>query len=45
MSDDVLSKIKAGSTSWEEDVPKEVTEAIKKYDLFGFKKIKEVVNN
>jgi len=45
MSDDVLSKIKAGSTSWEEDVPKEVTEAIKEYDLFGFKKTKEAVNH
>jgi len=38
MSDEVLSKIKAGATSWEEDVPMEVTKAIKFYELFGYKK-------
>lgn len=36
MSDDVLSKIKVGSTIWEEDVPEEVVDAIKKYELFGY---------
>jgi hypothetical protein len=36
MSDDVLSKIKAGATSWEEDVPYEVAQAIKFYELFGY---------
>jgi len=36
MSDDVLSKIKAGVTSWEEDVPYEVVKAIKYYELFGY---------
>jgi hypothetical protein len=36
MSDDVLMKIKAGGTSWEEDVPKEVAQAIKFYELFGY---------
>ena len=44
MSDDVLSKIKAGGSSWEEDVPQEVTDAIKKYDLFGFKNTKVLQN-
>ncbi len=44
MSDDVLSKIKAGATSWEEDVPQEVTDAIKKYDLFGYKNTKVLQN-
>ena len=29
MSDDVLSKIKAGASSWEEDVPESVGKAIK----------------
>lgn len=37
LSDDVLSKIKAGASSWEEDVPTEVVKAIKFYELFGFK--------
>ncbi len=37
MSDDVLAKIKAGATIWEDDVPEEVVEAIKYYELFGFK--------
>jgi hypothetical protein len=36
MSDDVLSKIKAGVTSWEDDVPEEVVKAIKYFELFGF---------
>ncbi len=36
MSDDVLSKIKAGGSSWEEDVPFEVVKAIKFYELFGY---------
>ena len=44
MSDDVLSKIKAGAASWEEDVPQEVTDAIKKYDLFGYKNTKILQN-
>ena len=37
LSDDVLSKIKAGASSWEEDVPEQVAKAIKFYELFGFK--------
>jgi hypothetical protein len=36
MSDEVLSKIKAGVTSWEDDVPEEVVKAIKYFELFGF---------
>lgn len=40
MSDDVLSKIKAGVSSWEDDVPEEVAKAIKYYELFGFEKEK-----
>lgn len=36
MSDDVLSKIKAGA-NWEEDVPYEVVKAIKFFELFGYK--------
>ena len=38
MSDDVLAQIKTGSSMWEDDVPKEVVRAIKKYELFGYKK-------
>ena len=38
LSDDVLSKIKAGVTSWEQDVPENVVKAIKYYDLFGYTK-------
>ena len=38
MSDDVLSKIKAGASSWEEDVPESVGKAIKFYELFGYQK-------
>ncbi|MBU2018351.1 MAG: TonB-dependent receptor [Bacteroidetes bacterium] len=37
LSDDVLSKIRAGANSWVEDVPEEVAEAIKKFELFGYK--------
>ena len=36
LSDDVLSKIKAGGNSWEEDVPMEVAKAIKFFELFGY---------
>jgi len=36
LSDDVLSKIKAGVHSWEDDVPERVVKAIKFYELFGF---------
>jgi hypothetical protein len=36
MSDDVLSKIKAGASSWEKDVPYEVAQAIKFFELFGY---------
>ncbi|MFT7344498.1 MAG: hypothetical protein ACI9XP_001083 [Lentimonas sp.] len=42
LSDDVLSKIKAGALSWEEDVPDAVAKAIKKFELFGYKKAKKV---
>ena len=41
ISDDVLSKIKVGASSWEEDVPAEVVKAIKFYELFGYLKNKE----
>lgn len=37
LSDDVLSKIKAGATIWEEDVPENVAKAIKFMGLFGYK--------
>jgi|TARA_R110000737_G_scaffold350514_2_gene389727 hypothetical protein len=40
LSDDVLSKIRAGASSWEEDVPDEVVKAIKYFELFGFEKEK-----
>jgi hypothetical protein len=36
MSDDVLSKIMSGGTSWEEDVPYQVVKAIKFFELFGY---------
>ena len=36
LSDDVLSKIKAGGSSWEDDVPEEVAKAIKQFELFGY---------
>ena len=42
MSDDVLSKINAKSSTWEEDVPEEVVKAIKFFELFGYEK-EEVV--
>lgn len=38
LSDDVLSKIKAGTKIWEEDVPERVVKAIKFLELFGYKK-------
>lgn len=38
MSDEVLAKIRTGAVSWEEDVPEQVAEAIKEYELFGYKK-------
>jgi len=38
LSDDVLSKIRAGVLSWEDDVPVEVAKAIKHFELFGFVK-------
>lgn len=41
LSDDVLSKIKAGSTMWEDDVPKQVAESIKDMGLFGCKEKEE----
>lgn len=44
MSDDVLSKIKAGATSWEDDVPQEVANAIKEKELFGIKNVKMLQN-
>lgn len=40
LSDDVLSKIKAGASSWEEDVPEAVAKAIKQFELFGYAKDK-----
>ena len=43
LSDDVLSKIKSGGVSWEEDVPYEVVQAIKFFELFGYQK-KAVLN-
>ena len=36
MSDDVLEKIHAGASIWEDDVPVEVVKAIKFYELFGY---------
>jgi hypothetical protein len=38
LSDDVLSKIRAGASSWEDDVPSEVASAIKQFELFGYYK-------
>lgn len=38
MSDDVLSKIKMGAAHWEDDVPYEVVQAIKFFELFGYHK-------
>lgn len=36
VSDDVLAKIKAGESSWENDVPEEVMKAIKFFELFSY---------
>ena len=44
MSDDVLSKLRMGSTGWEEDVPAEVVNAIKQHELFGIKTTKVLQN-
>ena len=41
LSDDVLSKIKAGASMWEEDVPEKVAKAIKFMRLFGYRPKKE----
>ena len=38
LSDDVLSKIRAGAVMWEEDVPESVAKAIKFMELFGYQK-------
>lgn len=43
LSDDVLSKIKAGVPTWEDDVPENVVKAIKYYELFGFKRLDKAV--
>lgn len=43
MSDDVLSKIKAHASSWEEDVPEQVAKAIKFMRLFKYAPSKEMV--
>ena len=43
LSDDVLSKIRAGASSWEDDVPYEVAKAIKYFELFGYDQNKEKV--
>lgn len=40
LSDDVLSKIRSGVSSWEEDVPESVMKAIKFYQLFGYREEK-----
>ncbi len=42
LSDDVLSKIKANASSWEDDVPDNVAKAIKYFQLFGYVKKEEV---
>lgn len=42
LSDDVLSKIKAHVSAWEDDVPDEVVKAIKFYELFGYKESEKV---
>ena len=41
LSDDVLSKIRAGATTWGDDVPDEVAKAIKEFELFGYRKENE----
>jgi hypothetical protein len=40
ISDDVLAKIKAGISTWEDDVPEEVMKAIKFFELFSYQKHK-----
>lgn len=45
LSDDVLSKIKASVSSWEDDVPTEVVKAIKFYELFGYKTTEKIEQN
>lgn len=45
LSDDVLSKIRAGISSWEEDVPENVVKAIKYFELFGYDKKKDTIVN
>lgn len=44
MSDDVLSKIRAGISSWENDVPENVVKAIKYFELFGYDKKRDTVS-
>ncbi|MEY3085114.1 MAG: hypothetical protein RL037_1294 [Bacteroidota bacterium] len=43
-SDDVLMKINAGASSWEDDVPEEVAKAIKFFELFGYHQAKVLSN-
>ncbi|PHR42728.1 MAG: nicotinate-nucleotide adenylyltransferase [Fluviicola sp.] len=43
MSDDVLSKINANVTAWEDDVPEQVAKAIKFMRLFGYVSKEELV--
>lgn len=43
MSDDVLSKINANVTAWEEDVPEQVAKAIKFMRLFGYQSKEELI--
>ena len=43
MSDDVLSKINANVTAWEDDVPEQVAKAIKFMRLFGYEPKEELV--
>lgn len=45
MSDDVLSKINANVTAWEEDVPEQVAKAIKFMRLFGYQPKEELVTS
>jgi hypothetical protein len=45
MSDDVLSKIKANVTAWEDDVPEQVAKAIKFMRLFGYEPKEELVSS
>ena len=43
MSDDVLSKINANVTAWEDDVPEQVAKAIKFMRLFGYEPKEDLV--